>query len=177
MPPNHSGQHSHPGQWAPWPIHDLWIVNLRRRDSLTQLQWCYKSHPWISHCCRMTSILASWHLFSHPIHLPLALLALNWIQQRNIPNCSLRSHDSCAVGWGCSEPPLLRCFRHMAELWARLLYHQATTQEKEDRSRLSTSPDLAVRVMGEEAGWAVCSSLGALETLMVIGNLSCRAQF
>lgn len=185
MPFPRSGQHSHPGHWAPWPIHGLWIVNLRRRrQSLTQSEWCYKSRRWIPHFCRIMSAFASWHSFSLPLHLPLALLALTWIQQVNFPNCTLSclmsvsSHDSCPAGWACREPTLLGRFRHTAESWARLLSHLAATQEKGDRSRLSMSPDLAVGVMGEETCWcAVCRSLGALETLRVIGNHSYRAQF
>lgn len=160
VPNPHSGQRSHPGQWAPWSIHGLWIVDLgRRRDSLTQPQRCYKSWRWISHSRRIISTLASWHLFSLPLHLPVALLASTWIQQVNIPNCSLSclmsvsSHDSWTVGWSCREPILLGRFRHMSESWARLLSHLAAMQEKGDRSRLSMIPDLTVGVRGEEICW------------------------
>lgn len=79
VPPPHLRQCSHPGQWGPWPIHGLWVVNVRRRDSLSEPQCCYKGWLWIPHFHEIISTLALWHQFSLPFHLSLALLTLTWI--------------------------------------------------------------------------------------------------
>lgn len=182
VPPPHLRWHSHPGQWGSWPIPGLWVVNFRRRDSLSEPWCCYKSWLWIPHFHKIISTFALWHQFSLPFCLQLVLLALTWI--RTSPAALqtvswVSAPMTSPTGGTCREPALLGSFRHITHHSQAAFYLAwkmlSTMQEMGDSSRLSTSLDLVVDVLSKKTcERAVCCSLDVLETFP---SLCYRVQF